>query len=74
MDCSLPVSSGQARILEWGAMPSYRGSAQPRDQTQVIYVSCICRRVPYHWHYLGSQCKYIPPELLAYADRHANTE
>jgi len=25
----------QARILEWVAMPSSRGSFQPRDQTQV---------------------------------------
>ena len=39
MDCSLPGSSVhgilQARILEWVAMPSSRGSSQPRDQTQV---------------------------------------
>ena len=28
----------QARMLEWVAMPSSRGSSQPRDQTQV---SCI---------------------------------
>jgi len=42
MDCSLPGSSVhgilQARILQWVAMPSSRGSSQPRDQTQV---SCI---------------------------------
>ena len=35
MDCSLPGSSVhgilQARILEWIAMPSSRGSSQPRD-------------------------------------------
>ena len=40
MDCSPPGSSLfmgilQARILEWVAMPSSRGSSQPRDQTQV---------------------------------------
>ena len=31
-----PLSMGilQARILEWVAMPSSRGSPQPRDQTQ----------------------------------------
>ena len=31
-----PLSMGilQARILEWAAMPSSRGSSQPRDQTQ----------------------------------------
>ena len=42
MDCSPPGSSVQgvlqARILEWVAMPSSRGSSQPRDQIQV---SCI---------------------------------
>jgi len=33
----MPLSMGvlQARILEWVAMPSSRGSSQPRDQTQV---------------------------------------
>ena len=29
----------QARILEWGAMPSSRGSSQPRDQTQVTHTA-----------------------------------
>ena len=37
MDCSLPGSSVhgilQARILEWVATPSSRGSSRPRDQT-----------------------------------------
>ena len=35
-----PLSKGilQARILEWVAMPSSRGSSQPRDET---LVSCI---------------------------------
>ena len=37
MDCSPPGSSVpgilQARVLEWVAMPSSRGSSQPRDQT-----------------------------------------
>ena len=39
MDYSPPGSSVreilQARILEWVAMPSSRGSTQPRDRTQV---------------------------------------
>ena len=38
MGCSPPGSSVhgilQARILEWVATPSSRGSSQPRDQTQ----------------------------------------
>ena len=36
----------QARILEWVAISSYRGPSWPRDQT---CVSCIGRRVLYHW-------------------------
>ena len=39
MHCSLPGSSVhrilQAKMLEWVAMPSSRGSSQLRDQTQV---------------------------------------
>ena len=31
----------QARILEWVAMPSSRGSSRPRDQIRVSSVSCI---------------------------------
>ena len=38
----------QARILEWVAMPSSRGSSRPRDQPCVSYVSCIGRQVLYH--------------------------
>ena len=45
-----PLSMGilQAKILEWVAMPSCRGSSRSRDQTQVSYVSCIGRCVLYH--------------------------
>ena len=47
-DCSLPGCSVhgilQARTLEWVAMPSSRGSSQPRDQTYLCYVSCIGSR------------------------------
>ena len=57
-DSSLPGSSVheilQARILEWVAMPSSRGSSQPRDQTHISYVSYIGRWSLYHYHYLGS--------------------
>ena len=36
-----PLSMGilQARIREWIAMPSFRGSSQPRDQTQVFHIA-----------------------------------
>jgi len=58
MDCSQLDSSVhgilQARILEWVAMPSSRGSSQLRDQTCVSYVSCIGRWVLYHQHHLGN--------------------
>ena len=41
--CSLPGSSVlgilQARIMEWVAMPSSRGSSQPRDWTQVSHIA-----------------------------------
>ena len=39
--CQALLSMGilQARILEWVAMPSSRGSSQPRDQTQVSYIA-----------------------------------
>ena len=36
-----PLSMGilQATILEWVAMPSFSGSCQPRDQTQVSRIA-----------------------------------
>ena len=49
-DCSPADSSVhgilQARMPEWVAMPSFRGSSQPMDQTWVSYISC--RWVLYH--------------------------
>ena len=51
-DCSPPGSSVhgilQARILEWVAISSYRGSAPPRDQTHISYVSCTGKQILYH--------------------------
>ena len=38
----------QARILEWVAMPSSRGSSQSMNRTYVSCISCIGRRVLYH--------------------------
>ena len=59
VDCSLTdrlLFHGilQARILEWVAMPSSRGSSWPKDQTQVSYISCIGRWALYHSIHLGS--------------------
>ena len=49
VDCSPPGSSvhgiSQARILEWVAISSCRGSSRPSDPT---HVSCTGRRIPYH--------------------------
>ena len=49
MDCIPPSSSVhgilQARILEWVAMLSSRGSSQPRHWNCLSYVSCIGRQI-----------------------------
>ena len=53
MDCSLPGSSVlgilQGRIPDWVAMPSSRGSSQPRDWTHVSCTSCSGRQILYCW-------------------------
>ena len=58
MDCNLPSSSVhgilQARILEWVATPSSRGSSQPRDGTHVSYVFL-------HWQ--AGSLPLVPPCL-----------
>ena len=67
MDCSPPGSSVhgilQARILKWVAMPFFRGSSQPRDQSQV---SCTAGKfLTLHLsggrflHFLQSQFPYF---------------
>ena len=51
MDSSPPGSSVhgilQARILEWVAMPSSRGSSWPGNRTHVPWVSCVDRQILY---------------------------
>ena len=63
IDCSLPGSPVhgilQARILNWVAIHSSRGSSWPRGWTCVFYVSCIGGWVLYHYHHLGSPWKII---------------
>ena len=58
LDCSLPGSSVcrifQARILEWVAISSFRGSSQLRDWTQVSCSSCIGWRILLPLCQLGS--------------------
>ena len=59
--CSWPSSSVrevfQARILEWFAMPSSRGSSQPRNRTCVSCISCIGRQILYHWATFACLCR-----------------
>ena len=78
MDCSPPGSSAhgilQARILEWVAISSSRGSSRPRDQT---CVSCIGRRVLYHWatsvqfSSVQFSCSVVSDSLRLHEQQHA---
>ena len=58
MHCNLPGSLAhgipQARILEWAAISSSRGSSRPRDWTRVPCISGIGRLILQHKHHLGS--------------------
>ena len=67
-DCSPSGSSvhgiPQARILEWVAMPSSRGSAQPRDQTQV---SCTAGGLFTIWATREAQIPQDPPPNKHYS-------
>ena len=53
IDCSLSGSSVhgifQARILEWVAISSSRGSSPPRDRIRISCISCTGRQVLCHW-------------------------
>ena len=57
-DCSPPGFSVrgilQARLLEWVAISSSRGSSQPRGWTHISWVSCIGRQVRYELRHWGS--------------------
>ena len=46
----VPLSRGilQARIVLGVAISSSRGSSQPKDRTQIFYVSCTGRQILYH--------------------------
>ena len=61
MDCSPSGSSVHgifpARILEWVAISSSRGSSWPRDQT---HISCTGRQVFYHWDTPGKSSEPCP--------------
>ena len=53
MNCSPPGSSVhgifQARIVEWVAISYSRVSSWPKERTPVFCVSCIGKRILYHW-------------------------
>ena len=64
LDCNPPGSPvlgiSQARILEWVAISSSRGSSQPMDQTHVSWSSCIAGKFFTHWAIRASpKCYYI---------------
>ena len=62
MDCSSPDFSVhrilQARMLEWVAISFSRGSSQSGDRTRV---SCIGRRLLYHWASREAHMVLLPP-------------
>ena len=66
--CSPPGSSvhgiSQARIPEWVAISSSRGSSWPRDQTHVSRVSFINRWIVYHWATREAWCKFCRQENI----------
>ena len=53
IECNLPGSSingmFQAKILEWAAISSSRGSFRSRDRNQVSCSSCFSSQILYHW-------------------------
>ena len=53
LDCSPPGSSvlgiSQARVREWVAIFSSRGSSRARDWTCVSWISCIGKQILCHW-------------------------
>ena len=68
MDWGLPGFSVhgifQARILEWVAMSSSRGSSQPRDRTRVSHVSCIGRWILYPCVTWEAVCHIAPVKSM----------
>ena len=64
IDCSPPGSSvhgmSQARILEWAALSSYRGSSWSRDWTHVSWVSFTGSWILYHCTTWQATYPYIP--------------
>ena len=63
-----PLSMGilQARILEWVAVSSSKGSSQPRDPVQFFCMSCIDWGILYHQHHLEVQFLSVSQSCLLF--------
>ena len=59
---SLSLGILQARLLEWVAMPSSRGSCRPRDRALVSHVSSLAGRFFATWE---AQCRALCVLLLS---------
>ena len=59
LPCSSVLEIFQARMLEWVAISSSRGSSQPRDQTHVSYVSGIGGQILYHVGIIYNKLMFI---------------
>ena len=64
IDCSSPDSSVHgilwARVLEWVAIPSSKGSSQPRYWIHISCISWIGRRILYPLNHLESPVWIVP--------------
>ena len=76
MDCSPPDSSvhgiSQARILEWAAISSSRGSSHARDWNCISHISCVlhCRWILYPLSCWGSPATCMDLENIILIEVH----
>ena len=70
MNCGLPGSSVlgilQAKILQWVAMPSSRGSSWLKDWIHISYVSCIAGGFFTHWAMGEAHTATTPVQSIHY--------
>ena len=68
IDCNPPGSSdlgiAQARILAWVAIPSSRGSSQPRDQTQVSHIVVPKHFLCHPFHFCRANPTFSPLDFF----------
>ena len=74
MDCGPPGSSVhgiiQARILEWVAISSSRGSSQPRNWTHISCGSCIAGGIFTCWAIGEAHLSRILPSYSTWKEKH----